>query len=187
MFQRLWDWDLQVLEAVQGVRAEWLDPWVKLLTDTGLGHVQGLILIGFMFWRKARPTAIWAFVAGAFAGLWNLIIKEIFQRDRPSLLPWVDRLDYASLSPSFTSGHTTTSFAIAALIALRVRGTDFAWLGPLLLLWAAAVGWSRVYVGVHWPTDVIGGALLGIAGAAAVEWFARAREVKRQQTTTATT
>jgi undecaprenyl-diphosphatase len=61
-------------------------------------------------------------------------------------------------SGSFPSGHTTTSFACATVLAAAVPRA-----APLLYLLALAIGFSRIYVGVHWPLDVLGGIVLGTA------------------------
>ena len=74
---------------------------------------------------------------------------------------------------SFPSGHATTSFACATVLALLLPRLRV----PLFLL-AAAVAWSRVYVGVHYPLDVLGGAVLGVAIALALRVLVR-REARR--------
>ncbi|HEY5059770.1 MAG TPA: phosphatase PAP2 family protein [Gaiellaceae bacterium] len=61
-------------------------------------------------------------------------------------------------SGSFPSGHTTTSFACATMLAAAVPRAV-----PLLYVFALAIGFSRIYVGVHWPLDVLGGIVLGTA------------------------
>jgi len=72
--------------------------------------------------------------------------------------------------PSFPSGHAATSFAAATMLAFA-----FPAFAPALLLLAAAVAYSRVYVGVHYPLDVLGGAALGALVATALRLLARAR------------
>jgi undecaprenyl-diphosphatase len=77
-------------------------------------------------------------------------------------------------NPAFPSGHAATSFACAALLA---------WLTPLpkipLFVLAGLIAFSRVYVGVHYPLDALGGALLGLAVATALRRLVEARRRSR--------
>jgi membrane-associated phospholipid phosphatase len=115
--------------------------------------VAGAILPG-------RPLLVVSIAIGVFAA-WRLddVAKEIIERPRPeATLPTATVRDEAG-GFGFPSGHTTLAFALAAalhpILPPKVR-----WI-PWAL--ATAVGVARMYVGVHWPMDVVGGAALGIA------------------------
>jgi membrane-associated phospholipid phosphatase len=76
-------------------------------------------------------------------------------------------------SHSFPSGHTATAFAAATVLsALAPRAA------PAFYVLAAAIGYSRVYVGVHWPLDVLGGAVLGVVTALLLLGAARRRSAR---------
>ncbi len=98
-------------------------------------------------------------VAGASA-LANGVAKPLFPRRRPpdDSVPFVRRLVAPPVSSSFPSGHAASAAAFVTGVALESRAAGLA-LAPL----AAAVGYSRVHIGVHWPSDVVAGAGLGVA------------------------
>jgi undecaprenyl-diphosphatase len=78
-------------------------------------------------------------------------------------------------SGAFPSGHTTTSFACATVLTAFVPRA-----APALYLLALAIGFSRIYVGVHWPFDVLGGVVLGVATGAAVTALRRRGAIPRR-------
>lgn len=89
--------------------------------------------------------------------------KEVFQRLRPCHEPSLNGLvhtvnDKCGGMYGFVSSHATNSFA-AAVLSLRL--VKKRWFTVMILFWAALVSYSRVYLGVHYPADIIGGALLG--------------------------
>jgi membrane-associated phospholipid phosphatase len=116
-----------------------------------------------LFWKLTPRTAWWTLGAGVASGLIRLLFVKPISRQRPSNLSFSQPLEPIFGSTSFPSGHTTTSFAIAAFIAWAVWNSPQRALAPLVLIWAAGVGLARIYVGVHYPLDIIGGACVGIA------------------------
>jgi membrane-associated phospholipid phosphatase len=116
--------------------------------------------------RRLQSGLLLACVAGAGAYV-AARINAFAGRGRPPVADWAG----AAGGSAFPSGHTTTAALFAALgawaIAARVHAgwpRRALWAGAVV--YAAAVGWSRVWLAVHWPTDVIGGWLYGLA------WFA---------------
>ncbi len=98
----------------------------------------------------------------------NMILKPLVGRLRPFVVnPAVELLTAAPLDASFPSGHTAASFAAAA--ALRYSGSRL-WKPALAL--ACVIAFSRLYLYVHWPSDVLGGALLGWGCGWAGAWLA---------------
>ena len=138
-----------------------LTPILKVITE--LGGVAFTILAGvliFMFCKKIR----W-FVTFDLVGvtLVNQAIKHIVRRPRPNVLRLVEESGY-----SFPSGHSMVSMAfygiIIYLVYKNVNNKYLKWLLiTLLSLLILSIGFSRIYVGVHYFTDVIGGFLLGFA------------------------
>jgi undecaprenyl-diphosphatase len=114
-------------------------------------------------------------LAVAIADLAAAELKGVFDVERPSSRYAEPRpLVHAPLDGSFPSGHAATSFAAATMLTFaRPR-----W-APAFFLLALAIGFSRVYVGVHYPLDVVGGAALGILVATALRWLVAALRSSR--------
>lgn len=100
----------------------------------------------------------------------SAVIKPLVARDRPCNTPGIKeqvilRVDKCGAGKSFTSSHAANTFAFATLMSLLFRKKNRV-LRPAILFWAILVSYAQIYVGVHYPLDIAGGALLGalIAG-----------------------
>ena len=94
------------------------------------------------------------------------IAKFLFERPRPSHEPALQGMvhllyDYTGGSYSFYSAHASSSFAVAVFV-IRLAGRNMKWLVPVMLLYALLVSYSRIYLGVHYPGDVLVGAIIGL-------------------------
>jgi undecaprenyl-diphosphatase len=130
----------------------------------------GIALVVALVWRRWGVLAL-TLVAIAVADWCAAGLKALVDRERPSMVyARPEPLVPAAHDASFPSGHAATSFAAATILAFAMPR-----LAPLVFLLAAAVAFSRVYVGVHYPLDIIAGAALGVFVALTLRWLFRAR------------
>jgi len=158
--------DLESFKAINiGLHKDWLDPIFTVITYTGLGITCTIGALLLLVWRSTRAYVAPLLLALAIGG-WGLAdgIKPIVGRERPSNLPFALPQEPLRLS-SFPSGHTADAFSMAFMLLFLTWGTPRAKWGWLALVWAALVGFSRVYRGVHWPSDVLAGAMCGLVAA----------------------
>lgn len=164
--QWLVDFDLGIDNFIQEhLSSPLLDKIFTFITHLGDAGILWIALaVILLCFRKTRKVGIvmgMALIFGMIFG--NITLKNIFQRPRPFDTPGA-LLDGDSLliprpgEYSFPSGHTTSSFAAAMGIFLFNKK----WGTPALVM-AALIAYSRLYVYVHFPTDIIGGILLGTA------------------------
>lgn len=159
--------DRDVVTWVAAHRVGWLDPVFVGLTVVGYAGVVWLALALLVAWRgrlPLRPTVGLTAIAVLSADLVAWLLKALVERPRPfqSILD-LDTLMRATEGTSFPSGHAATSAAGAVVLSLLAPR-----LAPAFVALALAIGFSRIYVGVHYPTDVLAGLAIGAAIGAAV-------------------
>ena len=154
-------WDGQFLIWLQeNVRSDVLTPIMKLITHLGdKGIFWILIAIVMLFFKKTRPLGMMAGIALVFSVLINnVLIKPNVGRIRPyEVVDGLKLLIERQHDPSFPSGHSGASFAAA--VVFLVKGPKK--IGIPAIIMAALIAFSRLYVGVHYPTDVICGIITG--------------------------
>lgn len=119
--------------------------------------------------EKGRKVALLGLIALFISNVAVYLLKYIVAEPRPFLtLPNVDLLVSENEIYSFPSGHTASSFAAAVIIGLKykinLRRKSYRLIYPLLAF-AGVIGFSRIYIGVHYPLDVLFGAIVGILSA----------------------
>jgi undecaprenyl-diphosphatase len=179
MIERIVGLDQLLFHLANGV---WVSPALDLLMPSlsiagNLGAIWLVLLaalatLGGEPGRKMALAGLAAFAIGFAA---SELVKEITVRPRPFLsLSDARLLVSAPSSYAFPSGHATSAFAAASgavLTAKKLLGRVPPW-GWAMLALAAAISYSRLYVGVHYPTDVAAGVLLGIACGRIGVWLA---------------
>lgn len=149
--------DKQILTFLHAHATPGLDKLALALTAVGdplpMGIVAGLITVGLAVWGTRRQAWFFGLSVGGAMAL-NLLVKVVFARPRPAL--WL------SLKPafyySFPSGHAMGAAAVVTALGFLLWQHRGRW--PALLLgtaFALGVGWSRMYLGVHFPSDVLAG------------------------------
>lgn len=153
-------WEFTVLHWFESIHMPILDVLMKIITMFGNGGVFWILLtVALLFTKKYRKCGI-AMAVSLIASLifTNLLLKNILLRPRPF---WVDTtfnlIVTAPTDFSFPSGHSSASFAAATAFFMQKKFP-----GIILLILAVLIGISRLYLTVHYPTDVLAGIVLGI-------------------------
>ncbi len=156
-----------------------MDRIVVTITDFGyVWWVGGLTIIGLLIllYYKQRRNALILALGVAGSAIINIILKLIFQRDRPQL--W-ERIVVEN-SASFPSGHAMASASLALCAIVIFWPTR--WRYPVLIsgiIYMFVIAFTRLYLGVHYPTDIIAGWLMAIAWVLIVAGLARHWRIKK--------
>lgn len=161
-------WEFSFLYLLQELHNPVLDKIMVFITSLGDG---GMLWIGLavimLFFKKYRKCAFGIAVSLLLMELiGNVILKELIMRERPCWIdPNVVLLVKSPSSYSFPSGHTFAGFAAAVTIFLNHKKE-----GIIAIVMAALIAFSRMYIFVHFPTDILGGMVFG-TGVAVLAFF----------------
>ncbi|MCI5844871.1 MAG: phosphatase PAP2 family protein [Oscillospiraceae bacterium] len=165
-------WESQFLLWIQEhLRTERLTRWMKRITMLGNGGMIWLLISVFLLvFRSGRILAGTVLMAQLFGiVITNLLLKNTVKRKRPyETIPQLEALLPPQRDWSFPSGHTTSSVSAGLLLLLHLPF----WIGIPCMGIGLCIVWSRMYLGVHYPTDILGGMLIGSVCAITAEYFA---------------
>ena len=162
------DWSL--VSRINGLARHlpaWLDSVLAFLGEYGVPLASVLVIVAAWNWARRRPDApaavagvLWAALASGIALVLNIPVRAIVQRQRPFVAHpgQLDLLTSHQANGSFASDHATFTMAVAVGLLLVNRK-----LGVVAGALAGIEGFLRVFMGVHYPTDVVGGYALGTA------------------------
>lgn len=164
MLSKAADSEVELLRTINVDRNPSFDVFFSIITDSApifSFAIPTLIMFYYLIIRNNRQALI-ALIAGVsigIAALVSTILKFWIDRPRPfTTYEFIEKLSVGG-SPSFPSGHTTDAFAMAVVLALIFRKW---WITFPVFLWALLVGYSRMHLGVHYPSDVVAGMILGL-------------------------
>lgn len=168
MLSTLNDLDTKLFLFLNGLHSEAFDGimvWISGKTTWWPFYLALLLYLGWTRRWQLVPIVISIALAVTLADQVSVhLFKEVFERLRPCKEPAL--LDLVHLVNGkcggmygFVSSHAANTFAVAMLLLLIARK---GWFTALMLSWATVVGYSRIYLGVHYPGDVLGGAILGV-------------------------
>jgi undecaprenyl-diphosphatase len=171
MLKFLKEWDERILIYLNSFHADPLDPIMYQLTQT-LPWVPLYIFLSYLIWKVYGRQCWWVFLAVGLTIFFadktaSALFKPYFERLRPCHNPDLQGIIYnfrhCGGMYGFVSSHASTSFSVATIMSL-VLAKNYPWV-RWLFLWACFFSFTRIYLGVHYPGDVLGGAIIGILSA----------------------
>ena len=172
--------DTELLLAINGWHAPWADTLMWIISAKTTWIPLYLLLIGLLVWRYRQPAptpikwlqkvpacvvmiVVIGLAVGAADFIASGILKDLVARPRPTRVPELEGVlhlvnEYRSGQYGFVSSHAANTIAVALLFSLIWRNKIAT---VSLMLWVAANCYSRMYLGVHYPTDVLGGLIVG--------------------------
>lgn len=152
-FQEGFAWDAPIILAIHQIGNPMLDVIMKFVTQTGeAGAITiALVLVSWFAWKHRPIEALSILIAFGGAVIINTLLKLIFARPRPGLFPPL----VVESGFSFPSGHVTASVAVYGFLAVLLwRNKRYGW-ALFSGAWILMVAVSRIYLGVHYPSDTI--------------------------------
>lgn len=168
IFETLVTWDKELFLFLNGLHSNWMDHFMWLMSET-LIWLPFYLLFIYLLIRNKQSQSLWIIVTFAllitFADqIASGVFKPLVERLRPTHDPELEGLvhivhNYKGGHYGFFSSHAANVFAFAGLSLLLIRN----WMYTVtILIWASLISYSRIYLGVHFPLDILTGAIFGL-------------------------
>ncbi len=170
--KRVFVWEAPLMVGLRQHAPGWFHSTAAMFSTVGSAKVMlpFAAVLMVILWRKSHTMARYFLLSVGGTVLLNVALKLIFNRARPQVIPWL----WQEGDASFPSGHSSMAMALVVTMTALLWRTPWRWpVAVLGTVYTLVMGISRVYLGVHYPTDVVGGWLLGLAwtgGIAVVMW-----------------
>jgi undecaprenyl-diphosphatase len=161
------DWDTELFLYLNGLHFDWLDPVMTTFSSIKFWIPMYVLVAGLIVWKKRwESVAILAVLILSIAITDQLsvhLFKNVFERLRPCHLNEIKNsahfLENCGGLYGFVSSHAANAFCFAMFLTMCLRNN---YCSIIIFFWAALVSYSRIYVGKHFPLDVICGAAFGV-------------------------
>ena len=164
------NWDHQLFLFLNGLHVDWLDPVMVFITSE-MGWLPFYAVLLFFVFYKYRWKGLWVLLGVIVVitlsdQISASVFKPIFHRLRPCYDPLIEDLVYTPKGKpgghyGFISSHAANTFALASFIYMTMK-KHYSKIGWIMFPWAILVSYSRIYMGVHFPGDIICGAAVGM-------------------------
>jgi undecaprenyl-diphosphatase len=154
-------WEVALLHQIHTQLPRLLDWCVLILPwlGTNITIIPGVLIASVMLWKRGRKDLVTVLLVATIGNhAVGTVLKYVFDRPRPGL--WPARGEFTG--PSYPSGHAMMTVSVLFVFAYLLR-RERGWRWPFWACVAFTIltAYSRLYLGVHWPTDILGGAIIG--------------------------
>lgn len=160
------DWDRELFILLNSKHTPWIDPIMFFLSSYTVWITICVLIMGYMVYQNrtiGQIAALFIFISVGLNFLINRIVKLFIMRPRPGSDPLIQditwQLETIGASSSFFSGHASCSFSLAIFSVLYFKNRYY---NIAIFIWAFIVSYSRIYVGKHYPLDILVGIAFGL-------------------------